>query len=272
MGITYYEPDFNQLNRTAKKTDLRGCNPGNNNLFDFLFSRNNKVQPLLQGENLEDKLIEAIRKASKNISWSSNLLGTRYIAFDIETTGMCPFEGDEIIAIGAVVIEERNILDKPYFYELVNPKRPVSEPSQKITGLTEDILKDKREIGPVLLDFLEFCGPGVLVAHNASFDISFMNVKLGASIGERIVNPVIDTALLTSALYYALGDYSLESLTPRFNLDLKGRHNALSDARIAASLYLTLLSELKKRGIATLSELAGFLTNSDLTKGYPRTL
>lgn len=272
MSITYYEPDLNQLNRTAKKTDLRGCNPGNNNFFDFIFSRKNKVKPALQSEKLRIELMGTIKKINNDIDWSSSLLRTRYIAFDIETTGLCPFEGDEIIALGAVVIEDRTILDKPYFYELVNPGRPVSEPSQKITGLTDTVLKDEREIGPVLSDFLEFCGPGILVAHNASFDISFMNVKLGPSIGERIVNPVIDTALLTSALYYALGDYSLESLAPRFNLDLKGRHNALSDARIAASLYLTLLPELKKRGIATLSELAGFLTNSDLTKGYPRTL
>lgn len=272
MGITYYEPDFNQLNRTAKKTDLRGCNPGNNNFFDFIFSQNNKMQPLLQDGNLEKKLGNTIKEIKKGINWSDNLLETRYIAFDIETTGLCPFEGDEIMSLGAVVIEDRTILDKPYFYELVNPGRPVSEPSQKITGLTDTMLKDKREIGPVLSDFLEFCGSEILVAHNASFDISFMNVKLGASIGERIVNPVIDTALLTSALYYSLGDYSLESLAPRFNLDLNGRHNALSDARIAASLYLTLLPELKNRGIANLLELADFLTNSDLTKGYPRTL
>jgi len=272
MGITYYEPDFNQLNRTAKKTDLRGCSPGNKNFFDFLFSRKNKVQPVLQSEKLGDKLGKTIQEIKKGITWSDNLLETRYIAFDIETTGLCPFEGDEIISLGAVVIEERGIIDKPYFYELVNPRRPISEPSQKITGLTDHMLKDKREIGPVLLDFLEFCGSDILIAHNASFDISFMNVKLGTSIGERIINPVIDTALLTSALYYSLGDYSLESLAPRFNLDLKGRHNALCDARIAASLYLTLLPELKNRGVTTLPELADFLTALDLTKGYPRTL
>ncbi len=272
MGITYYEPDFNQLNRTAKKTDLRGCNPGNKNFFDFIFARKNKVQPVRQSEKLGDKLGKIIKEIKKGITWSDNLLEARYIAFDIETTGLCPFEGDEIISIGAVVIEDRTILDKPYFYELVNPGRPLSEPSKKITGLTDAMLNDKREIGPVLLDFLEFCGSEILVAHNAPFDISFMNVKLGAATGERVVNPVIDTALLTSALYYLLGDYSLESLAPRFNLNLNGRHNALSDARIAASLYLTLLPELKNRGITNLSELAGFLANSDLTKGYPRTL
>jgi len=272
MGITYYEPNLNQLNRTAKRADLRGCNPGNNNFFDFIFSRNNKIKPALQSEKLRHKLFELINRTKKNINWSANLFETRYIAFDIETTGICPFEGDEIISLGAVVIEKRTILDKPYFYELVNPKHPVSEPSKKITGLTNDMLNDKREIGPVLLDFLKFCGSGTLIAHNASFDISFMNVKLGASIGERIINPVIDTALLASALYYSLGDYSLESLAPRFNLSLKGRHNALCDARIAASLYLTLLPELKNRDITTLSELADFLSDSDLTKGYPRTL
>ncbi len=272
MTSTYFEADFNQLNRTAKKTALRGCNPRNNNFLDFLFSRNNKVKADLHSEALVNNLTDTLKKIEKNINWADNLLETRYVAFDIETTGMCPFEGDEIISLGAVVIENRAIQEETYFYELVNPKRPVSEPSKKVTGLKDEMLKEKRKIGPVLLDFLNFCGPSILVAHNASFDISFMNVKLGTAIGERIVNPVIDTVLLTKALYYKLGDYSLENLAPRFNLNLKGRHNALSDSRIAASLYLTLLPELKKKDITTLSELADFLIDADLTKGYPRTL
>lgn len=272
MKINYYEPDLNQLNRTAKKIPLRGCNPRNNSLFDLLFSRQSKNEPTLNSEYIRNNLSETINTVKNNLNWSENLLEARYVAFDIETTGMCPFEEDEIISIGAVIIEKETILDKPFFYELVNPNHPVSEPSQKITGLTNTILNDKREIGPVLLDFLNFCGSNILVAHNASFDISFINVKLGASIDQRIINPVIDTALLASALYYSLGDYSLENLAPLLNLNLKGRHNALCDARIAASLYLTLLQELKSRSINTLPALIDFLSDSDLAKGYPRTL
>ena len=202
---------------------------------------------------------------------SSSDNGSNLICFDTETTGLVSYY-ESLIEISAVRFNlDGSVSEK--FTSLLDPMKEVAQIITDITGLTNESLRDAPPFWDVLRDFANFIREDdILFAHNASFDISFMNVKLGTSIGERIINPVIDTALLTSALYYSLGDYSLESLAPRFNLDLKGRHNALCDARIAASLYLTLLPELKNRGVTTLPELVDFLTALDLTKGYPRTL
>jgi len=75
--------------------------------------------------------------------------------------------------------------------------------------------------------------------------------------------------LLTSALHYSIGDYSLENLARIFNFSLEGRHDALGDAKIAASLFLKLRPELKAKGVTTLHQLAGLFSHADLTKGYP---
>ncbi len=217
---------------------------------------------------IED-LNETTSKIRRNINWQEELHNTSFIIFDTETTGLNPFRGDEIISIGAVVMEKGRVLSSPNFYQLVNPGRPVSTRAKKITGLNDTILRDKPGITPVILDFLKFCGPRILVAHNALFDLAFLNLKLGELIDERIVNPVIDTVLLTQAFYYQIGDYSLENLSSHFDLDLEGRHNALSDALITAGLFKKLLPLLKEKDIKTLPHLEDFFSSKDLTRGYP---
>jgi len=265
----YYQPDYQLLNREAKvcssnKDDLQ---PGE--LLSRLLPGNRQNEPDKIDSELLKELTKIITGIKQEISWEQDLFNAAYVVFDTETTGLRPFNGDEIISLGAVIIEDGQILDQPTFYHLVNPKRQVTAQSKKITGLTDEMLRDKPDIWKVLLEFLKFTGPRILVAHNAPFDLAFINNKLSTSIGLRIVNPVIDTVLLTSALFYSLGDYSLENLAPRFKLDLDGRHNALSDARIAASLFLRLLPELKAKKIYTLHQLAQFFRDSDLSKGYP---
>ncbi len=266
---SYFEPDYNLLNRKARRLAANGNNSSAGRLFERILFRNNKVEPITNDPELFRQLSAAISDIEEKINWEQNLFEASYLVFDTETTGLHPFKGDEIISIGAVIVENAQIINEPIFYKLVNPKRPVSASSQKITGLTDEMLKNEPEIGPVLLDFLKFAGPRIMVAHNAPFDLAFINNKLSEAIGRRIVNPVIDTVLLTSALYYSFGDYSLESLAPRFNLNLNDRHNALGDARIAASLFIKLLPVLEKREITTLPELSRLFADSDLTKGYP---
>lgn len=266
---SYFEPDYNLLNRKARRLAANGNNSQPGSLFERMLFRNNKVEPITNDPELFKRLSAAISDLEEKINWDQNLFEASYVVFDTETTGLHPFKGDEIISVGAVIVENARIINEPSFYKLVNPKRPVSASSQRITGITDEMLKNEPEIGSVLLDFLEFTGPRVMVAHNAPFDLAFINNKLSEAIGRRIVNPVIDTVLLTSALYYSFGDYSLESLSSRFNLSLKGRHNALGDARIAASLFIKLLPELEKKNITTLPELSRLFSDSDLTKGYP---
>ncbi len=266
---SYFQPDYHQLNRKARRYSANGKTGRGKKLIERLFPGIRKTGPSKQDPRMLEQLSAAITEIKQAIDWEQDLLSASYVAFDIETTGLLPYKNDEIISIGAVIIENMSILNEPVFYQLVKPKKPVSPQSQKITGITDDMLEDKPEIIEVILDFLEFTGPRILVAHNAAFDLAFINNEIAEATGRRIVNPVIDTVLLASSLYYSFGDYSLENLASRFQLDLEGRHHALADARIAASLFLKLLPELKAREAHNLHELAQLFNDIDLTKGYP---
>lgn len=264
----YFDPDYNRLNRSAKRSETRG----NGNQVDRLLNRllrGKSEPPLIYEPEILQELSAIISNIKDNIDWGQELEKASFIVFDTETTGLRPYGGDEVTSIGAVVIEKGKILKEPFFYSLVNPRRPITLQAQKITGITNEMVRQKPPLIPVLIDFLDFCGPRVLIAHNAPFDLAFLNNKVGETIGRRIVNPVIDTVLLTSALHYSIGDYSLENLGRIFSFSLEGRHNALGDARIAASLFLKLVPELQSKGVHTLHQLAGLFSDSDLTKGYP---
>ncbi len=266
---SYYEPDYNLLNRRARRCKNNGSSWQGSDIIDRILSRDKNSAAKISDPELRQRISETISEIKQNIDWTENIFNASYVAFDTETTGLRPYRGDEIISLGAVIIENGRLPEKPSFYRLVNPGRPVPARAQSITGITDDMLQGKPGIGPVLLDFLKFAGPRILVAHNAPFDLAFLNKILGESIGRRIVNPVIDTVLLTSALYYSYGDYSLENLACRLNFSLEGRHNALSDARIAGSLFLKLLPDLEKKGIKTLQQLSLLFSDSDPARGYP---
>ena len=266
---THFQPDYHQLNRKAKRFAANGKNKQGKELLERIFPGKSEIEPVKPEPARLEQLSAALTDIKQSIDWEQDLFNASYVVFDTETTGLLPYKGDEIISIGAVIIEKNRIPEQPVFYQLVNPKRSISPQSQKITGIRDEMLEDKPDIIEVLLDFLRFTGPRILVAHNAPFDLAFINKKIAETIGRRIVNPVIDTVLLTSALFYSFGDYSLESLASRFNLDLEGRHHALSDARIAASLFLKLMPELKTREVNNLHQLAQLFSDINLTKGYP---
>lgn len=265
----YFQPDYRLLNRRAGRKAPADSGSGKKSLIDRLFGGTSETKAVESDPMLLEEISAEITAIKEQINWDQDLFTASYVVFDTETTGLQPYKNDQIISIGAVLIEEGHLLEKPYFYSLVNPGRPISAPSKKITGLTDEMLKDQPSIGPVLLRFLKFCGPRILVNHNAPFDLAFLNKNLGPSIGRRIVNPVIDLIMLTSALHYAIGDYSLENLAPRFGLDLSARHNALGDARIAADLFLKLLPPLKEKEITNLPQLAGLFAEIDPARGYP---
>jgi DNA polymerase III subunit epsilon len=265
----HYEPDYNLLNQKAIKSEPAGNDNQKEKLLSLFLPGIKKPEPIEINPVLFKKLSEEISEIKDNIDWNQNLFSASYVVFDTETTGLHPFRGDEIIAIGALKINQGVLSEQENFYRLVNPRRPIPVLAQRITGIKDQMVSKEKQIIPVLFDFLKYCGPRILVAHNAPFDLAFINNKVSEASGRRIVNPVIDTVLLTSALFFSLGDFSLENLSSRFKLDLTGRHNALGDARIAAELFLKLLPVLKERNIHTLHQLASLFSDSDLTKGYP---
>jgi len=176
-----------------------------------------------------------------------------YTVFDTETTGLEPSAGDEIISIGAVRIVNGRVLKNEVFEVLVNPRRPPSRESVRIHGIDAETLAGQPPIEQVLPAFHRFCEDTVLVAHNAAFDMRFLELKEQAA-GVKFDQPVLDTLLLSAAVHPAQDDHRLEAIAERLGVRVIGRHTALGDALVTAEIFLKLIPLLADRGIVTLGE------------------
>lgn len=168
----------------------------------------------------------------------------REIAFDTETTGLDPDNGDRIIEVGAVELIN-HIPTGETFRMLINPQRPVSDDTVRITGITDEMLADKPMFGEacVVDALLDFIGDATVVAHNAGFDRGFLNMELLLCGRAPIVESRwVDTAQMARKRYPG-APASLDALCKRFNISLESRilHGALLDAQLLADVYLELL-------------------------------
>jgi DNA polymerase-3 subunit epsilon len=163
----------------------------------------------------------------------------REIAFDTETTGLDPKYGHRVVEIGCVEMINRVATGK-VFHKYINPERDVPEDAQAIHGITTEFLADKPIFADVAREFLEFIGDADLVAHNAGFDMKFINFQLEA-LGLKPISGtrVVDT-LATARKMFPGSPASLDALCKRFNIDLGARtkHGALLDAELLANVYL----------------------------------
>ncbi len=176
-----------------------------------------------------------------------------YTVFDTETTGLEPSAGDEIISIGAVRIVNARLLKNEVFERLVNPRRALNRDSARIHGIAAEVLEAQPPIERVLPAFHRFCEDTVLVAHNAAFDMRFLELK-EASSGIRFLQPVLDTLLLSAVVHPSQDDHTLESIAERLGVRIIGRHTALGDALLTGEIFLKLLPLLADHGVATLGE------------------
>ncbi len=176
-----------------------------------------------------------------------------YVAFDTETTGLNPSEGDEIIQLGAVRILNNRLLYNETIDQLVNPQRAVSKSSVAVHGIDPDLLPSQPVITEVLPKFHAFATDSVLVAHNAAFDMRFLQLKEEVT-GLHFDNPVLDTLLLSSVVHPNLEGHSLDAIAERFNIPIIGRHTALGDALVTGEILLKLIPLLEAQGIVTLDD------------------
>lgn len=166
----------------------------------------------------------------------------REIVFDTETTGFDYAKGDRLVEIGAVELVNHLPTGRTY-HQYINPEREVPEDAVKVHGLTYDYLKDFPTFEKVADQWLEFIGDAKLVAHNASFDMNFVNYEL-----KQLGKPEMDWANCIDTLEIARNMFpgarcSLDALCRRFEIDNSARtfHGALLDAELLAEVYLELL-------------------------------
>jgi DNA polymerase-3 subunit epsilon len=166
----------------------------------------------------------------------------REIVIDTETTGLDPYQGHRLVEVGCVEILN-GIPSGQTFHRYCNPERDMPAEAFNVHGLSAEFLRDKPRFAEIIDEFLDFIGDAPLVAHNALFDLGFINAELDrasrATLGrERLV----DTLLLARRKHPG-GPNRLDDLCSRYGIDNSRRtkHGALLDAEILAEVYLELI-------------------------------
>tara|TARA_Y100001960_G_scaffold51090_1_gene52061 strand:+ start:1367 stop:2038 length:672 start_codon:yes stop_codon:yes gene_type:complete len=164
----------------------------------------------------------------------------REIVFDTETTGFNPEEGHRLVEIGAIETVDRIPTGKVY-HVYINPEREIPEDAIKVHGITNEMVADKPVFADVITDMLEFFGDSPLVAHNANFDMNFLNFQLQAENLAPLDNPVVDTLKIAKKRFPGQR-VSLDALCKKYEIDLSVRkyHGALLDAKLLGDVYLEL--------------------------------
>jgi DNA polymerase III epsilon subunit family exonuclease len=165
----------------------------------------------------------------------------RFIAVDVETTGLSTSRGDRIIEIGAVVLEEGRIGEE--FHALICVKERIHWAAQQVHGITEDMLVGKPNADEVMPEFRKFITDSALVAHNARFDMGFISDEF-LRLGMGLTNPYHCTLALSRSLYPKLRNHKLETVYRHLFGRIPGetrRHRALDDARLVAMMWVEMM-------------------------------
>ncbi|MCD7814005.1 MAG: PHP domain-containing protein, partial [Lachnospiraceae bacterium] len=178
-------------------------------------------------------------------------LDADFVVFDLETTGFSP-QNNRIIEIGAVKVQNGKITDK--FSTFVNPQVPIPFRIEELTSINDNMVMDAPTIETVLPEFMEFCEGCVMVAHNASFDMSFIEENC-----RRLAIPcdktAVDTVAMARVLLPALNRFKLDTVAKAVGVPLGHHHRAVDDAGCTAEIFEKFLGMLQKREITTLAQL-----------------
>ena len=208
-----------------------------------------------------DDAVNIVLRPNKEV-----MLDQTFVVFDFETTGFNAGGADSIIEVGAVKIRNGEIIDR--HSELINPGRPLPQKIIDVTNITDDMLKDKDIEENAIKRFIEWFGDCPMVAHNAKFDVSFLEMAYKKYNLGTFTNPVIDTLELSRTMDNTYARHSLSALVKRYEVpwDEDAHHRADYDAEGTAYVFHKMLKKLSNRNIETMDQLDTLVSKDEIHK------
>ncbi len=199
---------------------------------------------------VEAYLVDDLKEIVVNDKGQS-LDDTTFVVFDIETTGFSPIK-NRIIEIGAVKIKNGEIVER--FSEFINPQVPIPYRIEKLTSITDEMVMDAPTREVIVPKFVEFCEGAVLVGHNVSFDISFINQNC-KELGIDVDYTTVDTLWLSRYFFPLQAKHTLDAVAKTLNVVLDHHHRAVDDAECTALIFNKFVPMLKEKKAETLTDV-----------------
>lgn len=220
------------------------------------------IASMLGSQNAQQMaFIRSVMKEQRKQSlYETPITELEFVVFDLETTGFHPSQGDEIISVGAILVEGTQLRHDRSFYSLINPKRDIPQEIVDLTGITHTMANDAPELLEVLHRFLEFVDKRILIAHGGGHDRQFLNEALWRTTRITLSHRFLDTMMIYRWLHPKEAGYDLDSLLEHYEIPVTNRHHAMEDARMTAVLWGKLVDEVLDRNVHTLGDLYAYLS------------
>ncbi|MFX3632955.1 MAG: PolC-type DNA polymerase III [Candidatus Pristimantibacillus sp.] len=189
-------------------------------------------------------------------SRQEQLATTEYVVFDIETTGLSVIN-NRIIELAGVRMKDGKETDR--FSTLINPHENIPYHIQQLTNINDDMVKDAPDLEPKLREFIDFIGDSVLVAHNARFDIGFIQANCKSLGLPEVKNPVLDTLELARFIHPTLKNHRLNTLSSKYKISLENHHRAVDDSLALGGVLYGLIGDAAERNITGLHQLNDYV-------------
>lgn len=256
-GVVQAFPDANHVwedlwkAEKARRKENGDENPDKQDFFKIIYG-------------MEAYLVDDLQEIVSNEK-GQDFSGT-FVVFDIETTGFSPVS-NRIIEIGAVKVVNGEITDR--FSTFVNPQVPIPFRIEKLTNINDSMVMDAPLIETVLPEFLDFCGDAILVAHNASFDMSFIKENVQRQHLNREFT-YVDTLGIARVLLPNQAKHTLDAVCKTLGISLENHHRAVDDAEATAQMFVKMIPMLKEQGAAKLADVNAMGENSkEVVKRLP---